>query len=97
MHASAETLGKLGVLSWHVPVPPHTASSSNSQGISEEEDCEVNRAANNRGYKNRDVINVSQEGMGGVYEEKIRGFFEEHMHEDEDEKIRYILSWSGFF
>ncbi|KAF7353428.1 1,2-dihydroxy-3-keto-5-methylthiopentene dioxygenase [Mycena sanguinolenta] len=66
MHASAETLGKLGVLSWHVPVPPHAASSSNSQGISEEEDCEpeVNRAAKERGYKNRDVINVSQKGMG---------------------------------
>ncbi|KAJ6461752.1 ARD/ARD' family-domain-containing protein [Mycena sanguinolenta] len=46
-----------------------------------------------RAYKNRDVINVSREGA--VYEEKIRGFFEEHMHEDEE--IRYILSRSGFF
>ncbi|KAJ6461811.1 ARD/ARD' family-domain-containing protein, partial [Mycena sanguinolenta] len=43
-----------------------------------------------RGYKNRDVINVSREGMGAVYEEEIRG---RHMHEDEE--IRYILS--GFF
>ncbi|KAJ6464976.1 ARD/ARD' family-domain-containing protein [Mycena sanguinolenta] len=33
--------------------------------------------------------------MGAVYEEKIRGFFEEHMHEDEE--ISYILSGSGFF
>ncbi|KAF7353425.1 1,2-dihydroxy-3-keto-5-methylthiopentene dioxygenase [Mycena sanguinolenta] len=92
---SPETLAKLGVLSWVVPVPPHAASPSNSQGISEEEDCEVNRVAKERGYKNRDVINVSREGMGAVYDEKIRGFFEEHMHEDEE--IRYILSGSGFF
>ncbi|KAF7353549.1 1,2-dihydroxy-3-keto-5-methylthiopentene dioxygenase [Mycena sanguinolenta] len=45
--------------------------------------------------RNRDVINVSREGMGAVYEEKIRGYFEEHMHEDEE--IRYILSGSGLF
>ncbi|KAF7353526.1 1,2-dihydroxy-3-keto-5-methylthiopentene dioxygenase [Mycena sanguinolenta] len=42
---SPEALAKLGVLSWGFPVPPHAASSSNSQGISEEEDCEVNKVA----------------------------------------------------
>ncbi|KAF7353566.1 1,2-dihydroxy-3-keto-5-methylthiopentene dioxygenase [Mycena sanguinolenta] len=47
---SAETLAKLGVLSWHVLVPAHAASRLR------------------RGYKNRDVINVSREGMGAVYE-----------------------------
>ncbi|KAJ6464967.1 Acireductone dioxygenase ARD family [Mycena sanguinolenta] len=86
---SADTLAKLGVLSWHVPIDGHEA------GVGEGDDFEVNRVAKERGYKNRDVINVSREGMGAVYEEKIRGFFEEHMHEDEE--IRYILSGSGFF
>ncbi|KAF7353388.1 1,2-dihydroxy-3-keto-5-methylthiopentene dioxygenase [Mycena sanguinolenta] len=81
----AETLVKLSVLSWHVPVDGHES------GVDEADDeFEVNRVAKERGYKNRDVINVSREGMGAVYEEKIRGFFEEHMHEDEE--IRYILS-----
>ncbi|KAF7353559.1 1,2-dihydroxy-3-keto-5-methylthiopentene dioxygenase [Mycena sanguinolenta] len=87
---SPEALTKLGVLSWVVPVDGHEG------GVDEaDDDFEVNRVAKERGYKNRDVINVSREGMGSVYEEKIRGFFEEHMHEDEE--IRYILSGSGFF
>ncbi|KAF8689650.1 acetyl-CoA synthetase, partial [Rhizoctonia solani] len=55
----------------------------------------VESVAKERGYKNRDTINVSREGLGDLYESKIKGFFEEHMHEDEE--IRYILDGSGFF
>lgn len=33
------------------------------------------RSAKERGYKNRDEINVSRAGMGEIYEEKIKGFF----------------------
>lgn len=32
-------------------------------------------SAKDRGYKNRDEINVSKAGMGDIYEEKIKGFF----------------------
>ncbi|KAJ7067634.1 ARD/ARD' family-domain-containing protein [Mycena amicta] len=45
--------------------------------------------------QNRDTIDGLREGMGEVYKAKIKGFFEEHMHEDEE--IRYKLSGSGFF
>ncbi|CAE6534571.1 unnamed protein product [Rhizoctonia solani] len=55
----------------------------------------VESVANERGYKNRDTINVSRGGLGDLYESKIKGFFEEHMHEDEE--IRYILDGSGYF
>ncbi|KAI1001620.1 hypothetical protein K3495_g6580 [Podosphaera aphanis] len=55
----------------------------------------VNQLARERGYKNRDVITVSPEGMGAMYEEKVRSFFHEHLHEDEE--IRYILAGSGYF
>ncbi|KAF8658420.1 hypothetical protein AX16_001971 [Volvariella volvacea WC 439] len=78
---SQETLEGLGVKYWYIPV----------DGYEEKLDA----IAKERGYKNRDTINVSKEGLGEVYEEKIKTFFHEHMHEDEE--IRYILSGSGFF
>ncbi|EDR07834.1 uncharacterized protein LACBIDRAFT_294466 [Laccaria bicolor S238N-H82] len=78
---SEDTLDKINVKHWTIPVEGY--------------ESKVNALAQERGYKNRDTINVSKEGLGEVYEQKIKGFFEEHMHEDEE--IRYILSGSGFF
>jgi 1,2-dihydroxy-3-keto-5-methylthiopentene dioxygenase len=51
--------------------------------------------AKERDYKNRDEITVSPAAMGAVYEDKIKMFFNEHMHEDEE--IRYILDGAGYF
>ncbi|CAG8474725.1 6120_t:CDS:2 [Ambispora gerdemannii] len=56
---------------------------------------EINRIAKERDYKNRDVINCSKEGLGELYESKLKTFFEEHLHEDEE--IRFILDGSGYF
>lgn len=56
---------------------------------------DVNKIATERGYKNRDVITISKEVMGDVYEAKLKMFFNEHLHEDEE--IRYILEGSGYF
>jgi mannose-6-phosphate isomerase-like protein (cupin superfamily) len=55
----------------------------------------VDQIASARSYKNRDEITVSPDKMGAVYEEKVKMFFNEHLHEDEE--IRYILDGNGFF
>ncbi|KAJ5701461.1 hypothetical protein N7488_009009 [Penicillium malachiteum] len=55
----------------------------------------VDEIALERGYKNRDQVCVSPQTMGDVYEEKVKMFFAEHLHEDEE--IRYILDGEGYF
>lgn len=56
---------------------------------------DVNSLASERGYQNRDEITVSPIALGDVYETKVKAFFNEHLHEDEE--IRYILDGEGFF
>lgn len=55
----------------------------------------VDTLASARGYKNRDQVCVSPATMGDIYEEKVKMFFAEHLHEDEE--IRYILDGEGYF
>lgn len=55
----------------------------------------VDAIAAERSYKNRDEITVSPGTMGSAYEDKVKIFFNEHLHEDEE--IRYILDGQGFF
>ncbi|KAJ7505978.1 hypothetical protein B0H11DRAFT_1611234, partial [Mycena galericulata] len=54
-----------------------------------------NDIARERDYKSRDTIDISRAGLGEVNVAKIKGFFQEHMHEDEE--IRYVLSGGGYF
>lgn len=45
--------------------------------------------------QNRDQVTISPSAMGEIYEEKVKSFFSEHMHEDEE--IRYIRDGKGYF
>ena len=78
---SAETLKKININYWQIPLEGYLPK--------------LNAVADERGYKNRDLINVSKAGLGDLYDEKLKNFFAERMHEDEE--IRYVLEGSGFF
>ncbi|KAI4786340.1 1,2-dihydroxy-3-keto-5-methylthiopentene dioxygenase [Aureobasidium sp. EXF-8845] len=54
----------------------------------------VNTLASSRNYKNRDEVTISPTTLP-YYEEKVKIFFHEHLHEDEE--IRYILDGAGYF
>ncbi|QPG72967.1 hypothetical protein FOA43_000271 [Brettanomyces nanus] len=59
---------------------------------------EVDILARKRDYKNRDTINLKEEGFPGgknALDAKLDMFFQEHLHEDEE--IRFILDGEGFF
>jgi len=81
---SDETLDKLGVLRWHIPVDP-----------TGEWESQVDKIADERSYRNRDICLVTKEGMGDQYESNLKKFYHEHMHEDEE--IRFIIEGSGYF
>lgn len=54
--------------------------------------------ATERNYKNRDQVVLNLDSFGGnveAYDAKMRQFYKEHYHEDEE--IRYVLDGEGFF
>ncbi|KAF8124357.1 Acireductone dioxygenase ARD family [Boletus edulis] len=81
---SDDVLRSIGVLHWHIPI----------DGAGAYKD-EVLKVAKEREYKNHDVIVINKESLGDEFESKIKNFYHEHMHEDEE--IRYILEGSGYF
>jgi 1,2-dihydroxy-3-keto-5-methylthiopentene dioxygenase len=62
-------LAKIGVLHWTIPL-----AQDNSPGGWE---SEIDKIAKEKGYNNRDTINVTKEGLGDQYESKLKSFFEE--------------------
>ncbi|XP_067941876.1 acireductone dioxygenase-like [Watersipora subatra] len=83
---SLEDLKKLGVLYSYVAV--------DDNGKYREEGGDLHRIKEERGYNYEDTITVAPDKLPG-YEEKIKSFFEEHLHTDEE--IRFILDGCGYF
>ncbi|KND05161.1 acireductone dioxygenase (Ni2+-requiring) [Spizellomyces punctatus DAOM BR117] len=77
-----DQLAQVGVLQWTIDVT--------KPGYLET----VDRISQERAYKNRDEITISKEALPN-YDEKLKIFFTEHIHEDEE--IRFILEGSGYF
>ncbi|SAL98998.1 hypothetical protein [Absidia glauca] len=81
VNATLDELKAIGVLYWKFDGPDALQ--------------QINDLAVERKYKNRDEITVSPDSLGAVYEEKVKSFFTEHLHEDEE--IRYIQDGTGYF
>uniref|UniRef100_A0A7S3PZ88 Acireductone dioxygenase n=1 Tax=Chaetoceros debilis TaxID=122233 RepID=A0A7S3PZ88_9STRA len=61
---------------------------------SEAADPRLMNIRDHRGYSYADIITVHPDHLPG-YADKVKSFFEEHIHDAEE--IRYIISGSGFF
>lgn len=81
-YVSVEKLADLGVLSWHLDADKY------------ETDPELQQIREDRGYTYTDTITCSPEKLPN-YEDKLKSFFEEHIHTDEE--IRFCLEGSGYF
>ncbi|KMZ56409.1 Acireductone dioxygenase (Fe(2+)-requiring) [Zostera marina] len=79
---SLEKLKELGVVSFKLNANIY------------ENDGELKKIRKDRGYSYMDIIEVCPEKLQN-YEEKLKNFYEEHLHVDEE--IRYCLEGSGYF
>ncbi|KAL6641104.1 hypothetical protein ACP70R_019285 [Stipagrostis hirtigluma subsp. patula] len=77
-----DKLSELGIISWRLN-PDNWENDENLKKIREA-----------RGYSYVDICDVCPEKLPN-YETKIKNFFEEHLHTDEE--IRYCLEGSGYF
>jgi len=77
----------------HPPPPPPPAPPSPTRRPPES-DAKLTSIRSARGYSYTDTITISPDKLPN-YEAKLKIFFEEHLHTDEE--IRYILEGSGFF
>ncbi|XP_020871621.1 1,2-dihydroxy-3-keto-5-methylthiopentene dioxygenase 4 isoform X3 [Arabidopsis lyrata subsp. lyrata] len=79
---SLDYLAELGVLYWKL----------NPENY--ENDPELSKIREERGYDYMDLLDLCPEKVSN-YEEKLKNFFTEHIHKDEE--IRYCLAGSGYF
>eukprot|EP00252_Welwitschia_mirabilis_P019616 TRINITY_DN458_c0_g2_i2.p1 TRINITY_DN458_c0_g2~~TRINITY_DN458_c0_g2_i2.p1 ORF type:complete len:192 (+),score=28.13 TRINITY_DN458_c0_g2_i2:166-741(+) len=77
-----DELAELGVLYWHLDADNY------------ENDERFHRIRKERGYTYTDTITCCPDKLPN-YEEKLKSFFEEHIHTDEE--IRFCLEGSGYF
>ncbi|CAK9093839.1 Probable bifunctional methylthioribulose-1-phosphate dehydratase/enolase-phosphatase E1 [Includes: Methylthioribulose-1-phosphate dehydratase (MTRu-1-P dehydratase) [Durusdinium trenchii] len=88
-------LRDLGVIHWHIPpvgdYPAKAVPWEPKDGI---QDKQLAAIRESRGYNYADIITCSEECLPD-YHNKLKAFFEEHIHSDEE--VRYILKGSGYF
>eukprot|EP00164_Ancoracysta_twista_P007769 GFYU01011089.1.p1 GENE.GFYU01011089.1~~GFYU01011089.1.p1 ORF type:complete len:186 (-),score=44.53 GFYU01011089.1:172-729(-) len=84
----------------HDPVQFVDLDAVNSLGVQyqyiplDEQNTTLKKLREERGYDYDDVVNCCPEKLEN-YDQKIKSFFVEHIHSDEE--IRYVLDGSGYF
>ncbi|KAI5070093.1 hypothetical protein GOP47_0014436 [Adiantum capillus-veneris] len=81
-YVSPERLAELGVLHWVLDADNY------------EHDAELQKIRQERGYTYHDIVDVAPDKLPN-YEAKLKIFYEEHIHTDEE--IRFVLEGSGYF
>lgn len=81
-YVSLEKLSELGVLNWVLDADNY------------EHDAELQKIRQDRGYTYHDIVDVAPDRLPN-YEAKLKVFYEEHIHTDEE--IRFVLEGSGYF
>lgn len=59
-----------------------------------QQDGKLEALKKERGYSYEDEIEISKDTLED-YENKIKNFYQEHLHTDEE--IRYVIDGSGYF
>lgn len=95
-YLTLEELARTGVLYRHVSTDLVEAKSLDlltQIPVSEMEEG-IAEVSKRNGYTYKDECIINRERMPN-YDEKIKTFFEEHLHTDEE--VRYIVEGSGYF
>lgn len=82
VNIGVDQLASLGVLYWKL------------DPINFDAEGKLEKIRTERGYSFSDTITISPEKLPN-YEQKIKSFYKEHLHTDEE--IRFILEGSGYF
>mmetsp|Transcript_6812 Transcript_6812/g.10777 ORF Transcript_6812/g.10777 Transcript_6812/m.10777 type:complete len:227 (+) Transcript_6812:82-762(+) len=92
---SVEDLKKIGILYWKMDAESYEYPvKSVPWDPKDAMDPKLNQLRDDRGYSYADIITVHPDHLPD-FENKLKAFFEEHIHDAEE--IRYILGGSGFF
>mmetsp|Transcript_2465 Transcript_2465/g.2670 ORF Transcript_2465/g.2670 Transcript_2465/m.2670 type:complete len:226 (+) Transcript_2465:38-715(+) len=95
MSVGVEGLRKIGLSYWKMDAETYTYPvKSVPWNPNDSMDPKLSQIRDDRGYSYADIITVHPDHLPG-YEEKVKSFFEEHIHDAEE--IRYILGGSGYF
>ena len=93
--ATVEALRKIGIQYWRMDAEKYSYPiKAVPWDPKDAVDPRLSALRDERGYSYADIITIHPDHLPG-FEDKVKAFFEEHIHDAEE--IRYILDGSGFF